>query len=300
MWLQDAAALCCTKVLASLSKVGRPESKRMLRDSAVLRILQAACHYGHGGQLEESAGQALAAAAATEGSLRADGLAISAPGGASLLEDVSFEWRCGDRIVLSGPPGSGKSTLLRVLAGAWPPPLRGALGPSPRGSGVLLLTSAGFLLPHRASLRRSLAYPDVISPFDDELQDALVRCGLAALTARLDEEADWASVLSLGDRQRLAFARLLSRWPSGLRWLLLDEVDDALDGNEAASLHELLSAAAPSGVGLVVTSRHAEVRSGLATGGTLTPTPRRHFHVHCLGQTPSVCALKDRTAEPDS
>ncbi|CAK0839115.1 unnamed protein product [Prorocentrum cordatum] len=179
-----------------------------------------------------------------------------------LLEDATFEWRAGDRVLLTGPPGSGKSALLRSLAGAWPPPVRdGATDLGLRGSGVMLLSSSGFLLPHRATLRRSLTYPDVIPPFDEDLQEALAACGLAALAGRLDEEADWGALLPLGGRQRLAFARLAARWPGATRWLLLDEADSALDGDEALILLELLVGSAPPGVGIVVTSRHPEVTS---------------------------------------
>lgn len=191
--------------------------------------------------------------------LSAEGLTLATPAGEVLIEDVSFEWRRGERVVVCGPPGSGKSALLRMVAGAWPPHCSGCAAPSLPTAGVLLLCGSGFVLPHRATLRACLAYPEAIAAFDDELQDALGRCGLSMLAKQLDREEDWASLLTLGHRQRLMFARLIARWPRGIHWLVLDEVDGALDGASALTLHEELTVRSPESVGIVVASRHPEV-----------------------------------------
>lgn len=215
----------------------------------------------------------------SEEALRVKGVTLATPGGTVLLRDVSFEWRRGDRVTISGPSGSGKTVLLRSLIGAWPPPgsrsssdgSAGSSGGTPElRQGTLFIASTGFLLPQRATLRRCLAYPEVIAAFDEDLQRALEVCGLGTLIGQLDQEADWGSVLSLDQRQRLVFVRLAARWPTGVRWLVLDEPDTALECPQALQLYGVLEALAPQDVGLVVVSRHPEVarRSGW-----------RHFHI---------------------
>jgi len=191
--------------------------------------------------------------------LGAKSLTIVDSSGTPLLEDACFEWYPGDLIALGGDPGSGKSALLRMLAGAWPPPTAGCLVPSVRGVGVLLVPSTGFLLPQRATLRMCLAYPDADAPEDTELVQALLRCGLEELAGQLSVEADWSAALSLSDRQRLVFVRLVARWPAGIRWLLLDEIDTALDVTQTFELHDLLVSTLPDSVGLVTTSCHREM-----------------------------------------
>lgn len=189
--------------------------------------------------------------------LSADNVMIRSQGGEVLMEGVTFRWCCGERICIRGPSGSGKTALIRLLAGAWPPAAAGCVHPGKPGAGVLMLNSAGFLLPSRASLRRCLAYPEAMGAYDEDLLEALCSCGLEALADRLDEEADWGAVLSLAEKQRLAFARLIAKWPVGARWLLLDEVDSALDPQSALTLMQcLLDSAAKATVGLVVASKH--------------------------------------------
>merc|ERR1712060_62314 len=108
-------------------------------------------------------------------------------------------------------------------------------------------------------LRRCLAYPDVIAAFDDDLQRALRVCGLEGLAGQLDREADWSSELSLDARQRLVFARLIARWPEGVHWLVLDQIDTALDSEQALQMYDGLQNHVPVGAGLVISSRHPEM-----------------------------------------
>lgn len=194
-----------------------------------------------------------------ENVLGAIDLTLVTPGGEAFLDKASFRWEAGDRVCLLGPAGCGKSALLRALAGAWPPPAAGAVIPGHVGAGILLVTGAGFLLPPRATLRECLAYPEAISVFDEDLQEAFTRCGLDRLALQLDVKADWTTALSISDRQRLVFARLSARWPAGVRWLLLDEADSALDGATALALQDLVTSKVPEGAGVVVASKHMQV-----------------------------------------
>lgn len=216
--------------------------------------------------------------AAGDAAIRAEGLVIATTGKAVVLKDISFHWRSGDCVAIDGPTGSGKSALLRALAGAWPPPLAGRItsGGSAGGVAALLVSASGFLLPPRATLRMCLAYPEAIAAFDEDVRTALIECGLEGLAGQLDREADWLAELSVSDRQRLAFVRLIVRWPAGVQWLLLDDVDGTLDGPEALSLYERLGVHRPASAGMVVVSRHREVVKQLGW---------RQFHINRKEQT---------------
>lgn len=198
-----------------------------------------------------------------DGGLEAHGLGIVAgtSGGTTLLADVCFQWNFGDRIVILGPAGCGKSMLLRAIAGAWPPPATGGIKHIGESAKVMLVSSKGFLLPTHASLRKCLAYPEAVSAFDEDLKDALLVCGLGHLATQLDAEGDWTADLSMADKQRLAFARLLAHWPQGVHWLLLDDLASALSETTALTLHLKLASQLPRNSGLVVVSRHSQVQS---------------------------------------
>jgi putative ATP-binding cassette transporter len=200
-----------------------------------------------------------------DGRLEVEDLVLVAVGdGHTLLEQASFSWTAGSRVMLVGNAGCGKTALLRTLAGAWPLPASGrvsTLGASGAfAEKTMLVTSRGFLLPMQTTLRKVLAYPEAIAAFDEDLKESLATCGLNHLVDQLSVEADWAAELSPGDRQRLVFARLLARWPSGVQWLFLDDVAAALPEADAAELHHRLSSQMPADAGLVVVSSHLEVQ----------------------------------------
>jgi putative ATP-binding cassette transporter len=78
------------------------------------------------------------------------------------------------------------------------------------------------------SLRAAVAYPSAANRFPHTLIcAALSRVGLAALTCRLDEKERWDKILTLGEQQRLALARLLLHAP---RWIFLEDLTGAMDG----------------------------------------------------------------------
>jgi putative ATP-binding cassette transporter len=99
-----------------------------------------------------------------------------------------------------------------------------------------------FFMPQRpylplGTLRAALAYPASPKGFaDPAMAAALERCALPHLVARLDEEERWDRVLSLGEQQRLAFARLLLHRP---RWIFLDEATAALDDENQDAMMRL-------------------------------------------------------------
>jgi vitamin B12/bleomycin/antimicrobial peptide transport system ATP-binding/permease protein len=156
-----------------------------------------------------------------------------------IVNGLSTVVRPGEGLMIMGPSGSGKSSLLRAIAG---------LASSGRGTIVRPDLKHMLFLPQRpymilGSLRDQLLYPFAHRYyFDDELLEILERVNLGRLANQfggLDAEADWENVLSIGEQQRLAFARIFIAQP---RYAMLDEATSALDARNEERLYELLSA----------------------------------------------------------
>ena len=168
-----------------------------------------------------------------------EGLDLVLPGGEVLLEQLTLKLSLGERILITGESGAGKSTLLRSLAGIWP-----------FANGRLQLPEAQdcLFLPQRpylplGSLRRALLYPKTAASVSEgEIREILQLCQLDKFGARLDEVADWSRILSLGEQQRLAFARIFLVKP---QWVFMDEASSALDEPMEKYLYELLQSRLP-------------------------------------------------------
>jgi len=170
-----------------------------------------------------------------EGYLAFEGVRILLPDGQIVIEDANVTVMPGERVLIVGETGSGKSTLFRAVAGLWP-----------WGSGTILtppLKTMAFL-PQRpylplGTLRNALTYPAAPDACPDaDVRKALERCDLAHLIAKLDEAARWDKELSLGEQERLAFARLVLNKPS---WVFLDEATAALDEESQARVMGLFN-----------------------------------------------------------
>ena len=161
-------------------------------------------------------------------------LSLTQQNGKLMIEDADVVIAPGEKVLVKGKSGTGKSTLIRAMAGLWP-----------WGSGQILRPKGATFafMPQRpylplGTLRHALLYPaeDEGQP-DEALAEALRRCGLAHLVPRLHEEDQWEGILSGGEKQRLAFARLLVSPPD---IIIMDESTAALDEESQARMLDFL------------------------------------------------------------
>ena len=166
--------------------------------------------------------------------VEASALDVHLPGGGPLVAAKDFKVSSGERVLVNGPSGAGKSTLFRAIAGTWP-----------FGAGVIAVPSdqSVMMLPQRpylpiGTLIAALSYPASPDRFGAaKAREVLQAVGLSALSTRLDEEAHWNRILSLGEQQRLAIARAILHAPD---YLFLDEATASLDEPSETALYRLL------------------------------------------------------------
>lgn len=164
-------------------------------------------------------------------------LTLMTPSGRVLVCNLSFKLKSGTGLLIVGPSGSGKSSVLRAISGLWRCG-EGAIE-RPALKEILFLPQRPYMTI--GTLRSQLIYPRVSTgASDDQLRDALVQVNLPDLLERLgglDTEINFTDVLSLGEQQRLAFARVLL---AKANFVVLDESTSALDVKNDNRLYQLL------------------------------------------------------------
>ena len=177
-------------------------------------------------------------------------LTVRKPDQTPLVENLSLDLDAGSSLLIRGHSGIGKTTLLRTVAGLWPY-FDGRVR-RPVGEEALFLSQKPYL--PLGSLRQCLHYPAALAASDQRAGEILQRCQLGHLLARLDEEADWSSILSLGEQQRLAIGRVLLNRPE---IVFLDEASSAMDEGLEHAMYRLLRESLPQAIFVSVGHRRS-------------------------------------------
>ncbi len=186
--------------------------------------------------------------------LSLDDLSVTLDDGTAVVRETEVAIAPGERVLVSGDSGSGKSTLLRAIAGLWP-----------WGSGSVNFHPGKrlFMLPQRSyipsgTLRRAAAYPGAAEDWTPkQIEAALDKVDLGYLAGRIEEDAPWDQTLSGGEKQRIAFARLLLHRPD---IVVLDEATSALDEKSQDKMMEMIIHELPK-VTIVSVAHRAELEA---------------------------------------
>jgi putative ATP-binding cassette transporter len=175
---------------------------------------------------------------APDGNVHLHDVTVSLPDGTKLLDHADLLLTPGHSVVLTGRSGAGKTTLFRALAGIWP-----------FGSGGVQIPAHSFFLPQRpyvplGTLRHVITYPNAVDSFSEkDMCQVLCDVGLPELADRLDHDDNWPMRLSMGEQQRLGFARALLAKPD---WVFLDEATASVDPEAETELYRILKSRLPN------------------------------------------------------
>jgi vitamin B12/bleomycin/antimicrobial peptide transport system ATP-binding/permease protein len=207
----------------------------------------------HGLVVANEEGRALPSVSTTpcvDGTVELSDVEVRTPDGKQLVNPLDMRLEIGDTLVITGKSGSGKTTLLRSLAELWP--FTSGTLTRPCGPNETMFLSQMPYVP-LGDLRGVVSYPCEVGQLEDsELHDVLERVALPHLHDRLDEVQDWAKVLSPGEQQRIAFARILLTKPKAV---FLDESTSALDEGLEMTLYKLVRTELPDTILISVSHR---------------------------------------------
>jgi putative ATP-binding cassette transporter len=185
-----------------------------------------------------------------DGTVELADIEVRTPDGKQLIKPLDMRLEIGDTLVITGPSGSGKTTLLRSLAELWP--FTSGTLTRPCGPNETMFLSQLPYVP-LGDLRAVVTYPGKEGSIDDEtLRRTLQKVALPHLVDRLAEVLDWAKVLSPGEQQRIAFARILLTKP---KVVFLDEATSALDEGLEFICYQLVRTELPDTILVSVTHR---------------------------------------------
>jgi putative ATP-binding cassette transporter len=195
----------------------------------------------------------LATEPSPDDSVELDGVDVRTPAGEPLIDGLELKLGQGESMVITGSSGSGKTTLMRSLAELWPATT--GVWYRPAGDHETMFLSQLPYVP-LGTLRAVVSYPARPGDGgDDRLREVLTQVSLPRLRDRLDEERDWAKVLSPGEQQRIAFARVLLNRPKAV---FLDEATSALNEDLEFALYQQVRTEMPDTI-VVSVGHHSSV-----------------------------------------
>ena len=192
-------------------------------------------------------------------------LSVKSPMGKILIKDLNLTLTQGNSLLIQGQSGVGKTTLLRTIAGLWSYAEGKIFCPQ---HNTLFLSQRPYL--PQGNLLTALYYPDTTENVDlAKITRILERVQLAHLQDRLEQEQDWSRILSLGEQQRLAFARLLLHKP---KVAFLDEASASLDEGMEHAMYRLIREELPNTT--IISGGHRS---------TLVPLHQQQLELHTDG-----------------
>ena len=175
---------------------------------------------------------------------------VRTPDGRLLIRGLDLQLDSGESVVIKGPSGCGKTTLLESLAGLWPHASGRVRFPIDARQ-VMFVSQLPYI--PLGDLRAVVSYPRPDGEIDNaRIQQALLKVALPHLIIRINEIKDWAKVLSVGEQQRIAFARILLTEP---RVVFLDESTSAMDEGLELMLYRLVREELPESTLVSVSHR---------------------------------------------
>ncbi len=188
--------------------------------------------------------------ASVDGSVELRRVEVRTPTGVQLVDPLDVRLEPGQAMVITGRSGSGKTTLLRSLAEMWPF-TSGTLQRPMEGHDTMFLSQLPYV--PLGDLRTVVSYPAHSGEIpDEEILAALSKVALSHLIGRINEDQDWAKVLSPGEQQRVAFARVLLTKPKAV---FLDEATSALDEGLEYAVYDLVRTELPNTILVSVSHR---------------------------------------------
>jgi putative ATP-binding cassette transporter len=175
---------------------------------------------------------------------------VRTPDGHPLIRALDLTLEPGQSVVIKGPSGCGKTTLLESLAGLWPH-ASGRVRFPVDVRDVMFVSQLPYI--PLGDLRAVASYPRPEGEVDrGAIQAALLEVALPHLVIRINEIKDWAKVLSVGEQQRVAFARILLNRP---KVVFLDEATSAMDEGLELMLYRLVRDSLPDSIVVSVSHR---------------------------------------------
>jgi putative ATP-binding cassette transporter len=185
----------------------------------------------------------------TDTGIQISNVDVRRPDGVVLIDDLDLRLVAGEALVIKGASGSGKTTLLRTLSQIWP--YADGSMTAPAGTDTLFLSQIPYL--PLGDLRMAVAYPAAVEDIDEEvMKQTLTKVSLPHLVEQLDVADDWSKVLSPGEQQRIAFARILLIRP---QVVFLDEATSAIDEGLEYALYQLIRSELPETILVSVAHR---------------------------------------------